>query len=64
MTTVDEIVAAAQRLDADQFLRLRRKLDRLERKLWDAEHDRVTAAMKKARIGDKEIDGLVMKRRR
>ena len=64
MTTVDEIVAAAQQLDLEQFLRLRRKLECLEKKVWEAELERTTAELKKARVTKAKIDRLVMRRRR
>jgi hypothetical protein len=64
MITVDEIVAAASKLNATQLLKLRQKLDRLEKKTWDRELAAVTAQMKKRKISDDEIDRLVMRRRR
>jgi hypothetical protein len=64
MSTVDEIVAAVRRLSPADFLRLRRKLDRLEQRVWDAELERTTAELKRLKITDKEIDRLVMRRRR
>ena len=64
MSTVDEIVAAVRRLSPADYLRLRRKLDRLEQRVWDAELKRTTAELKKLKITDKEIDRLVMRRRR
>jgi hypothetical protein len=63
MKTVDQIVAAVSGLDAAQFLKLRRKLDRLEQKLWDAELKATTAKMATAHVTDKEIDRMVMRRR-
>lgn len=64
MKTVEEIVAAARDLDAGQFLRLREKLDRLEKKVWDAELARTTAELEGAGVTDEQIDRLVMRRRR
>jgi hypothetical protein len=63
MKTVEQIVAAVSGLDAAQFLRLRRKLDRLEQKLWEAELKATTAKMARGRVTDKEIDRMVMRRR-
>jgi hypothetical protein len=63
MKTVDQIVAAVSGLDAAQFLKLRRKLDRLEHKLWEAELTATTAKMSKAGVTDKEIDSAIMRRR-
>ena len=37
MTTVAEIIAAAAQLTPDEFLELRRELNRLELRIWD--HD-------------------------
>jgi hypothetical protein len=64
MKTVDDIVAAAQQLSAAQFLRLRQKLDRLEKKVWAIELTRTTAELEKANITDEDIDRMVMRRRR
>ena len=64
MSTVDEIVAAASKLDPAQLMKLRRKLDRLEKSIWDAELTSVTAKMKQARLTDEEIDRRVTRRRR
>ena len=61
---VDEIVRAAANLDARELLRLRKELDRLEEKLWNAELARTTAELKRRHITDKEIDRHVMRRRR
>ena len=63
MTTINEIVSAAAKLDVAQFLKLRQQLDRLEKKAWEAEHVAVTARMKRAGITDEEIDRRVMRRR-
>ena len=64
MNLVDEIVTAAAKLDPAQFLRLRRKLDRLEQELWKDELARTSAEMRKKHISDEVIDRLVMRRRR
>jgi hypothetical protein len=64
MSTVDEIVAAARQLSPVDFLRLRRKLDRLEQRVWDAELKRTTAELKRTKVTDKEIDRRVLRRRR
>ena len=37
MKKVDDIVAAAERLDAQDFVRLRQKLDQLEKNRWQTE---------------------------
>ena len=64
MKTVEEIVAAVEKLNTDQFIRFRQKLDRLEEKMWKAELKRTTAEMKRKGITDSIIDRLVMRRRR
>lgn len=63
MKTVDEIVAAAQKLKPSQFLRLQQKLDRIQERIWKVELARVTEKMKKANITDEDINRMVMKRR-
>ncbi len=63
MKTVDEIVAAAEKLRPDQLLRLRKKLDRLEERIWKAELNRVSDKLKKANITDEDINHMVMRRR-
>jgi hypothetical protein len=64
MSLIDEIVTAASKLNSAQFLRLRRRLDRLEQKLWKAELARTAADLRKKQITDDVIDRLVMRRRR
>ena len=64
MSTLDEIVAAASKLDPAQLVTLRRKLDRLEKRIWEAELTAVSAKMKQARITEAEIDRRVTRRRR
>jgi hypothetical protein len=64
MNVIDAIVTAASKLDSAQFLRLRRRLDRLEQKLWRAELARTSAELGKRHISDDVIDRLVMRRRR
>src|SRR5262245_21752509 len=50
MGTVVEIVRAAERLDAEDFLKLRTALDRVEEKLWARELGRVGAKHRKAKL--------------
>jgi hypothetical protein len=64
MKTIEEIVDAARELDAAEFLRLRRKLDRLEQSIWEEERKRVAATMKRAKVTDEDIDRMVLRRRR
>ena len=63
MNTVDEIFAAAQKLKPAQFLRLQRKLERIQEKIWKTELGRVTEKMKKANITDEDINRMAMRRR-
>ena len=64
MATVDEIVAAAERLRPDELLRLRKRLDRLEQQLWSVESQKAGKDMKAAGVTDRDIDRMVMRRRR
>jgi len=64
MSTVDDIVSAAGRLDPDEFMLLRTELDRLEERLWDAELAETSAEMDRANLTDDEIDRIVLRRRR
>jgi hypothetical protein len=63
MKTVDEIFAAAEKLRPDELLRLLKKLDRLEQRIWNVELNRVSAKLKKANITDEDINQMVMRRR-
>lgn len=63
MSTITEIVEAAERLRPEDFLKLRTALDRLEEKLWDLESGKVTAKHRKEKLTDSKIDDLVLKRR-
>jgi hypothetical protein len=63
VSTVAEIIKAAEGLDADEFLRLRTGLDRVEERLWDQELGKVTAKRRKQKLTDAKIDELVLKRR-
>jgi plasmid maintenance system antidote protein VapI len=64
MGTVDEIVTAARKLSPDQFLRLQRKLDRMERERFETASRQAAVELKAAGITDKEIDQFVTRRRR
>jgi len=63
MSSITEIIKAAKALDAEQFLKLRNALDRLEERLWDQELDRATGKYRKEKLTDARIDELVSKRR-
>ena len=45
MSAVDEIVAAASRLEPAQFLQLRQRLDQLEEELWESELAKTSAEL-------------------
>jgi hypothetical protein len=64
MATVDEIVAAAEHLRPEELLRLRKKLDRLEKQLWIVESRKAGKDMRAAGVTDRDIDRMVMRRRR
>ena len=64
MTTIDEIVVAAKRLSPTALLRLRKRLDRLEQKVWEEELAKTSAEMKQRGVTDRDIDAAVMRRRR
>jgi len=63
MTTVEEIVAAAARLQPAQLLELRQHLDALEARLWQVELAATTAELREANITEENLDQLVLKRR-
>jgi hypothetical protein len=63
MSTITEIVKAAERLPPQEFLKLRTALDQLEEKLWDHELSKVTARHRAQKLTDSKIDELVLKRR-
>jgi hypothetical protein len=63
MSTLSEIIKAAERLDVDEFLQLRTALDRLEERHWNEELDRATARHRKKKLTDAKIDELVLRRR-
>lgn len=64
MATVDEIVAAAERLRPDELLRLRKRLERLEKQIWNLESQKAGKDLKTAGVTDRDIDRMVMRRRR
>jgi hypothetical protein len=64
MPTVETILAAAEKLPPDEFVRLRKKLDRLEQKLWERESSKAAARVKRAGTNDEDIDRMVVRRRR
>jgi hypothetical protein len=62
--TVKDIVAAVELLKPAEFTLLRRELDRIEARMWEAELDRASQLMKKRRMTDRDIDRMVLRRRR
>jgi hypothetical protein len=64
MKTLNDILAAARKLPPDQFVQLRQKLDQLERHLWRAELATTTKELQDAGIDDRQIDKMVVRRRR
>ena len=63
MSDVAEIVRAVERLDAEDFLKLRSALDRVEERLWQQEVSRATAKHRGEKLTEAMIDELVLKRR-
>jgi hypothetical protein len=63
MSTVAEIIKAAEGLGAKEFLELRTGLDRVEERLWQRELSRVTGKNRREKLTDAKIDALVLKRR-
>ena len=62
--TVEEILTAARGLSPAEFLRLRQRLDRLEKKLWEKELAQTTEELTEANLTDEKIDQIVLRRRR
>jgi hypothetical protein len=63
MSTIAEIIRAAENLDTEEFLKLRTALDGVEERLWDQELGRVTTKHRKEKLTDAKIDELVLRRR-
>jgi len=63
MSTIAEIIQAAEHLDSDDFIKLREALDEVEEKIWDDELARVSAKHRKRKLTDDKIDELVLRRR-
>jgi hypothetical protein len=64
MKTLEEIIAAAEHLKPAQFVQLRRRLDQLEKRLWEAELSAATVDLRHAGIDDRKIDQMILRRRR
>jgi len=63
MSTITEIVAAAQRLRPEEFVQLRTALDQVEEELWIRESAKVSSKHRQEKLADAKIDALVIKRR-
>jgi hypothetical protein len=64
MKSLDEIVAAARGLKPADFVQLRKRLDRVERSLWQEELSAATDELREAGVDDRKIDQMVIRRRR
>ena len=64
MNTFNEIVEAARRLSPGQLIRLKKRIDELEKQIWQKELEKTTVRMRKTGITDSVIDRVVMRRRR
>jgi hypothetical protein len=63
MKTIEEIVAAAKHLKPADFVQLRKRLDRVERKLWETESSATTTELRDADIDDRQLDQIIRRRR-
>lgn len=61
---VEDIVTAVEHLKPAEFARLRHELDRIEAQIWEAELDRASKRTKERGITDRDIDRMVLRRRR
>ena len=64
MAKLDGLVDEIRKLKPDDFVRLQKRLVRHEQQLWAAELAQATERMNAEGITDKDIDELVMSRRR
>ena len=64
MTSLEEIVKAAKHLKPAEFVRLRKQLDRVEQSVWATELSATTRELRKTGIDDRQIDRMVVRRRR
>lgn len=64
MSSVKEIVAAAERLPLKQLLVLQEELKRVEERVWARESRDAAAELKKQGVTDRQIDQMVTRRRR
>ena len=63
MSTITEIVEAAERLRPEEFVKLRTALDQREEELWVRESAKVSSKHRQEKLTDAKIDALVLKRR-
>ena len=64
MKTLEEIVRAAKHLRPAEFVRLRKQLDRVEQRLWATQLSATTRELRQSGIDDRQIDRMVVRRRR
>ena len=64
MKSLEEIVMAAKHLKPADFVALRKRLDRIEQRLWTVELAATTGELRAAAIDDRQIDRMVVRRRR
>ena len=64
MKSVDEILVALDHLSPSALFRVRKRLDRLEKKIWEKELEKTGIEMKRRGITDRDIDAAIMRRRR
>jgi hypothetical protein len=64
MTSLQEIVAAAKHLNPAQLALLQKRIEQLQKRLWKKELATTTAELRRAGIGDRQIDAMVQRRRR
>ncbi len=64
MLTLNEIMAAVDELRPSQLVRLRKRIERREQKVWEEERAQVAAQLRKANINDDYVNELVVRRRR
>jgi hypothetical protein len=63
MKTLDKIMSMVESLTPDEFLRLRKRMDELQRELWEAELTKTSEEFEREGITDGAVDRLVLKHR-
>lgn len=64
MLTLDQIMTAMEKLSPAALERVRKHLERLERKVWEKDLNKLSAVRKRRGITDRQIDAIIMRRRR